>query len=398
MALEKRNEVVETEDENITFEKWDDDNVNLKIKLLRGIYAYGFETPSPIQQKSIIPMITGRDVIAQAQSGTGKTGAFITGVLQIVDEKVNETQAIIVCPTHELAIQNYTVCDEIGSSHLKTKPMLLIGGTSIKEDIESIKESVPQIVIGTPGRIQHMMQKRYLKYDHVKVIVLDEADEMLSYRFEQQIYNIFRCLKDEVQICLYSATMPPELHDMTSKFMIDPVSILVKKGLLTLEGLHQYKVGVNNDHDKYDCLKDLFNKISVSQSIIYCNSNKRVQDLYDAMVQDNFPVVCIHSKMDVHERRNNFKRFKDGEFRVLISSDVTARGIDIQQVSVVVNFDVPKCKHKYLHRIGRSARYGRKGMAINFVSRRDYRKLREITEWYQTEINYLPEDFSKLLR
>ena len=180
--------------------------------------------------------------------------------------------------------------------------------------------------------------------------------------------------------------------------MSDTVEILVQKGLLTLEGLHQFKVYVNNDNTKYNTLRDIYNSISVSQCIIYCNSTKRVQDLHDAMIQDDFPVVCIHSNMEVDERRNNFKRFKDGEFRVLISSDVTARGIDIQQVSVVINFDVPRCKHKYLHRIGRSARWGRKGMAINFVTRRDLHKIREITNWYRTEIDFLPENYATLLR
>lgn len=397
MALENNNtnDIITVDD--TTFEKWDDEHVNLKIKLLRGIFAYGFEEPSPIQKKSIIPMITGRDVIAQAQSGTGKTGAFTTGILQIVDEKLDATQIIILSPTHELAIQNYGVCEDI-ALHMKINIKLMIGGTSIRDDIKDIKKNKPHIVVGTPGRVLNMIEKGVIKCDDMKCIVLDEADEMLSDFFQKQVYSIFRLMNDDIQICLFSATMPPELKSMTDRFMRDPVEILVQKGLLTLEGLHQFKVYVNNDNTKYNTLRDIYNSISVSQCIIYCNSTKRVQDLHDAMIQDDFPVVCIHSNMEVDERRNNFKRFKDGEFRVLISSDVTARGIDIQQVSVVINFDVPRCKHKYLHRIGRSARWGRKGMAINFVTRRDLHKIREITNWYRTEIDFLPENYATLLR
>ena len=205
-------------------------------------------------------------------------------------------------------------------------------------------------------------------------------------------------MKNNIQVCLFSATLPPEVETLTQKFMRTPAKILVKAEMLTLEGLTQYKLCLDNDQQKYETLKDIFSSISISQCIIYCNSVKRVQDLTDAMKQDGFPVMCIHSNMEQHERQANFKDFKTGKSRVLISSDITARGIDIQQVSVVINFDICSCKHTYLHRIGRSARWGRKGLAINFVTRRDVPKIKEIVEWYQTQIDDLPVNFVEKIR
>ena len=205
-------------------------------------------------------------------------------------------------------------------------------------------------------------------------------------------------MKNNIQVCLFSATIPNELSSLTDKFMRNPVKILVKTEMLTLEGIQQYQICLDNDQHKYLALKDLFNSIAISQCIIYCNSVKRVQDLTDAMGQDGFPVICIHSAMEVADRNQSFSDFKDGKSRVLISSDVTARGIDIQQVSVVINFDVPNSKHTYLHRIGRGGRYGRKGLAINFVTRRDVPKMKEIVEWYQTDIPDLPDNFVDKIR
>ena len=382
----------ETTNKPLSFDTWEDEHVTLKKNLLRGIYAYGFEKPSAIQQRSILSIIKGNDVIAQAQSGTGKTGAFVVGALQSIDTEVDVAQVLILSPTRELATQNCEVTTSLGSI-LKVKTQLLIGGTSTDTDREKLLNDTPHIVVGCPGRVQDMLRRGHLSCAGIKLLILDEADEMLSAGFKEQVYNIFQFMKNNIQVCLYSATMPPELNALTEKFMRDPVKILVKSEMLTLEGISQYKVCLDNDQYKYTAVKDLFNSIAISQCIIYCNSVKRVQDLTDAMKQDGFPVLCIHSGMDVSERAQNFSDFKKGTSRVLISSDVTARGIDIQQVSVVINFDVPNNKHTYLHRIGRGGRYGRKGLAINFVTRRDVPKMKEIEEWYQTTIPDLPSDF-----
>lgn len=386
-----------TENINQTFESWEDETVSFKPKLLRGIYSYGFDNPSPIQQKSIIPILSGKDIIAQAQSGTGKTGAFCLGSLQRVDESIDKTQVIILSPTRELSIQNYNVCKALGQ-FTKTRVHLLIGGTSTDIDKEQLINNTPHIIVGCPGRVHDMLRRGFLNGKALKMFVLDEADEMLSAGFKDQIYNIFQYLHNDVQIGLFSATMPAEVQSLTEKFMRNPNKILVNSEMLTLEGIKQYYIAIDDDHFKYLTIKDLFQTVSLSQTIIYCNSVKRVQDLHDAMNQDGFPVICIHSGMNDAERREAFNIFKTGQKRVLISSDVTARGIDIQQLSVVINFDIPKSIHTYLHRIGRGGRWGRKGLAINFVTRHDLSKLKEIEGWYNTQIDELPENFAESMR
>jgi superfamily II DNA/RNA helicase len=375
-----------------TIENWED--LDCKLELLRGIYAYGFESPSPIQKKAICPMFDGKDIIAQAQSGTGKTACFSIGTLQHIDTSRNKTQAMILSPTRELSLQTYKVVKAIGSQFKNLTIQLLVGGTSTDTDIENLRSNTPHVIIGCPGRVHDMLRRKKLVPEDLTLIVLDEADEMLSQGFKEQVYNIFQYLPNNVQVALFSATMPNEVDTLTSKFMRNPVKVLVKAEQLTLEGIQQYYVALESDEQKYDTLKDLYGTISLSQSIIYCNSTKRVQDLYDAMTQDNFPVCQIHSQMEKDERVQSFNDFLNGTSRVLISSNVTARGIDIQQVSTVINFDVPKCVHTYLHRIGRSGRWGRKGMGINFVTRRDTRKLREIEQHYSTQIDELPANFA----
>jgi superfamily II DNA/RNA helicase len=370
---------------------WED--LDAKVPLLRGIYAYGFESPSPIQKKAILPLFAKKDVIAQAQSGTGKTACFTIGALQLIDVDKKAHQVIILSPTRELAIQTKLVVDKIGSMFPQLRTQLLIGGTSVDEDIKHLQEHPPHIVIGCPGRIHDMLKRRKLLSRDLRLFVLDEADEMLSCGFKDQIYNIFQFMPTSIQVALFSATLPPELHLITQKFMRAPVEILVKAEQLTLEGIKQYYVAMENDDQKYDTLKDIYGSLAISQSIIYCNSNKRVNDLYQAMQVDNFPACQIHSNMDKAERLQSYEDFKSGKTRVLISSNVTARGIDIQQVSTVINFDVPNCVHTYLHRIGRSGRWGRKGVGINFVTPRDMRTLKDIENHYATKISELTENW-----
>lgn len=373
-----------------TFDNWDDNNVNLKLPLLRGIYAYGYEKPSPIQQQSILTMQNGKDLIAQAQSGTGKTGAFTIGTLQYMDETLQKPQVIVLSPTRELAQQTYSVYSSIGKM-MNITLCLMTGNVNINENIKSLNNN-PQIIICCPGRLNDMLRRNIMDTSNIKSLVLDEADEMLSVGFKEQIYQIFQYLPQNISVCLFSATLPSEVHELTSKFMRDPIKILVKSEMLTLEGIAQYYIALENDSDKFNTIKDLFGWISSSQAIIYCNSLKRVSDLYNAMVSDNFPVCCIHSGMEKQERDETFQNFKNGKHRVCISSNVTARGIDIQQVSTVINFDIPKCVHTYLHRIGRSGRWGRKGTAINFVTKYDIHIMKGIEQVYQTSINELPQD------
>jgi len=385
----------ENENEN-RFESWEDEKLDINIKLLRGIYANGFETPSPIQKKALIPIIKGGDIIAQAQSGTGKTGAFVIGSLEIIEEKLKKTQVIIVSPTRELSRQTYEVTKAI-SQFSEITAQLLIGGTSTDDDKEQLTNNIPHIVIGCPGRIFDMMRRKYLKTDKIKFLVLDEADEMLSSGFKDQIYKIFQFMNNDVQVGLFSATMPDELSMLTSKFMRNPKKILEKKEMLTLQGIAQFYIALDNDEHKYATLKDLFSTLTISQAIIYCNSIKRVNDLYEAMIHDNFPVTRTHSGLEESERKKVFDEFKSGTARVLISTDLFSRGIDIQQVSIVINFDVPKNVATYLHRIGRSGRWGRKGTGINFVTRRDMSRIKDIEGYYDTEIQELPENYIQLI-
>jgi translation initiation factor 4A len=368
------------------------DELNLKDELLRGIYAYGFEKPSPIQKKAISPIINGKDIIAQAQSGTGKTGAFTVSAIQNIDEYKKETQCLIMAPTRELATQIHSVITNIGTFMENMNAKLFIGGRSMDDDIK-VLQGKPQIIVGTPGRVHDLIRRKKINTRTIKNLFLDEADEMLSSGFKEQIYNIFQFLGNEVQICLFSATLPTEIQKLTEKFMRDPVQILVKSDAITLEGIKQYYVAIENDNQKYETLKDLFEHISVSQCIIYCNSITRVSDLCEALQKDNFPVCCIHSGMDKEARKKSYDDFVKGGTRVLISSNLTARGIDVQQVSTVINFDIPKDIHTYIHRIGRSGRWGRKGMGINFITRRDIKKIKEIEEYYETQIEELPSKF-----
>ena len=379
-----------------TFDSWEDPKLVLKMNLLRGIYAMGFETPSPIQKRAILPVIGKRDIIAQAQSGTGKTGAFVISALQLINEDLKKTQAIIISPTRELSRQTYNVVQQL-ANFMEIGAQLLIGGTSTDVDKEKLDANPPHIVIGCPGRIYDMIRRKYLKTKDIILLILDEADEMLSAGFKDQIYKIFQFMNNEVQLGLFSATMPDELNMLTSKFMRNPIKILEKKELLTLQGIAQFYVALDNDEHKYSTLKDLFSTLTISQAIIYCNSIKRVDDLYDAMVHDKFPVAKTHSGVDEGERQKTYESFRSGTARVLISTDLFSRGIDVQQVSVVINFDIPKNIHTYLHRIGRSGRWGRKGAGINFVTRRDMARIKEIEKYYSTEIQELPRDYVALL-
>ena len=403
------NEVNET-DNNIEKEEVFDssyeicswDELGLSENILRGIYAYGFEKPSPIQQKAIKPIMLGKDIIAQAQSGTGKTATFSIGALSLIDMEKSSTQILILSPTRELATQTSKVIGTIGSLMESSKKESLkvqtvFGGSSYEEYSSFSNKNTPHVICGCPGRVYDMLRRDKISARSIKLVILDEADEMFSSGFKDQVYNIFQYFSNDIQVALFSATLPDGITPIIQKIMRNPVKIRIKAEMLTLEGIGQYYIAVDDDREKYATLKNIFSYLSMSQCIIYCNSVKRVSDLYEAMREDEFPVCCIHSGMDTTTRSAAFNQFKTGSSRVLISSNVTARGIDIQQVGVVINFDLPKDVHTYLHRIGRSGRWGRKGTGINFVTRRDVCKMKEIERHYATEIRELPIDKLELL-
>jgi superfamily II DNA/RNA helicase len=385
-------------DKNVESEITTFEELDLNDELLRGIYSYGFERPSPIQRLAIRPLIDRRDILAQAQSGTGKTATFAIGSLSIVKQEDNFTQILVLSPTKELSIQSSNVYKSLGDQMKSLRVQTLYGGQNMEDfgNNDFSKRLHPHVICGCTGRVLDMMQRNRITSRKIKMVILDEADEMLSSGFKEQVYQIFQYFNNNIQVALFSATIPESIKPIIDKIVRNPVRISVKLEQLSLEGIHQYYVAVDDDRQKYMALKDIYSNLSVSSCIIYANSVKRVAELYDAMIEDGFPVCCIHSNMDRTVRENSFKDFRQGKFRVLISSNVTSRGIDIQQVGTVINFDIPKCVHNYLHRIGRSGRWGRKGVGINLITRRDFFKLREIEKHYEIKVKELPSDLKNL--
>ena len=376
---------------------WDEavesfDAMDLHDNLLRGIYAYGFEKPSAIQQRAIKPMTIGRDIIAQAQSGTGKTATFAVGILQTLDQNISDCQALVLAPTRELAQQIVKVIVAV-SDFMTFKVHACVGGTAVRDDIRTLQAGV-QVVVGTPGRVYDMINRRALRLDAMKIFALDEADEMLSRGFKDQIYDVFKFLPENVQVCLFSATMPLEVLEVTTKFMREPIRILVKKDELTLEGIKQFYIAVDKEEWKLDTLCDLYETLTITQAIIYCNTRRKVDWLTDNMTQKDFTVSSMHGDMDQRERDIIMREFRSGSSRVLITTDLLARGIDVQQVSLVINFDLPTNRENYIHRIGRSGRWGRKGVAINFLTHPDVQLLRDIEHFYSTQIEEMPMDIA----
>jgi translation initiation factor 4A len=371
------------------------DDMGLKDDLLRGIYAYGFEKPSAIQQRGILPILARHDTIAQAQSGTGKTATFSISVLQSIDIKIQKTQALILAPTRELAQQICKVVRSLGD-FLQVSSHACIGGTLVREDVKSLSTG-KQIVVGTPGRVYDMINRKVLCLYETKMFVLDEADEMLSRGFKDQIYDVFQHLPTDVQVCLFSATMPTEILEISTRFMRDPIRILVKRDELTLEGIKQFYVAVDKEDWKFDTLCDLYETLTITQAIIYCNTRRKVDWLTDKMGQRDFTVSSMHGEMTGQERELIMKEFRSGSSRVLITTDLLARGIDVQQVSLVINYDLPPNRENYIHRIGRSGRFGRKGVAINFVTMQDTRSLRELEAHYNTQIEEMPMNVADLI-
>eukprot|EP01084_Bolivina_argentea_P215728 366320_1 len=364
------------------------DHMGLQDDLLRGIYAYGWEKPSGIQQRAIIPVVLKHDSICQAQSGTGKTGAFSIASLQRIDATNPACQVLILSPVRELARQTYEVINAL-KSYMKITSHVCIGGTSVRDDIAALSTG-RQIVVGTPGRVNSMISRGILRLKALHLFILDEADEMLSRGFKEQIYECFQYLPSEVQVALFSATMPLDVLQLSERFMRKAVRILVKKEEITLDGIRQWYVAVDKEDYKLATLFDLYESLTIIQAIIFVNTKRKAVWLRDKMVQNDFTVSVIHGDMVPRERELVMKEFRSGTTRVLISTDLLARGIDVNTVSLVINYDLPRFQESYIHRIGRSGRYGKKGCAINFVPDEDEVMLRQLESFYDTQINELP--------
>lgn len=374
--------------------------MGLDDNILHAVYQYGFEKPSPIQKLSIKPIVQGRDVIAQAQAGQGKTGAFTLPILQRVDPYLMKTQAVVLVPTRVLAEMHLEFMKAMGCRR-GVSVTRCIGGTSMREDRESIRAGA-HIVLGTPGRISGLLQDGTLSLEHLKVLVLDEADELLSDYgcdggFREQVKGIILRVSEETQMTIFSATFSDAILEITDRFMRNPVNILIKPEEITMRHIKQYYIALS-ERWKLDTLLDLYDTISVTQSIIFVNTISKLEFLKREMEERMFAVSCYHAGLSMIERTEILRDYKMGKSRVLISSDVLSRGIDIETVSLVINYDIPNDKESYIHRIGRSGRASKKGVAINFVTERDVRNLKEIEEYFQVNIEEMPINITDAIK
>ncbi|RID70925.1 hypothetical protein BRARA_C02900 [Brassica rapa] len=358
----------------------------LKRELLMGIYEKGFERPSPIQEESIPIALTGRDILARAKNGTGKTAAFCIPVLEKIDQDNNVIQAVIIVPTRELALQTSQVCKELGK-HLKIQVMVTTGGTSLKDDIMRLYQPV-HLLVGTPGRILDLTKKGVCVLKDCSVLAMDEADKLLSQEFQPSVEHLISFLPQNRQILMFSATFPVTVKYFKDRFLTNPYIINLMDEL-TLKGITQFYAFVE-ERQKIHCLNTLFSKLQINQSIIFCNSVNRVELLAKKITELGYSCFYIHAKMLQDHRNRVFHDFRNGACRNLVCTDLFTRGIDIQAVNVVINFDFPKNAETYLHRVGRSGRFGHLGLAVNLITYEDRFNLYRIEQELGTEIKQIP--------
>jgi translation initiation factor 4A len=375
--------------------------------LLRGIYGYGFEKPSLIQAKAIQPILDGKDLIAQAQSGSGKTGAFTIAAISKVDAKINKPQIIIIANTRELALQIVNVASEL-AKYTGIKISACIGGQTGKDAQTNLKEAhSSHILIGTPGRLADLIERDGRKkggstlFNELKLFVLDEADALLGSDFLQQIYVVIKKLPKTSQIALFSATFLPETLELTSKFMNNPVRILVEREKVSVDLIKNFFVDIGREEHKYAVLVELYQKVSVCQAVIFVNSIRKAIDVSERLRYDGHAVGTIHAKLNDVERNDVLKNFRKTQTRILVATDIISRGIDVQQVGLVVNYDVPFEAEHYIHRVGRSGRYGKLGVAITLTTNHhmDYTRMENIESTYSIRFSPLPglEEINNLL-
>ena len=371
------------------------DEMGLKDDLIRGVYSYGFENPSKIQQLAIVPMSKHTDILAQSQSGTGKTGAFVVGSLSVVDTSIKAPQVLVLCPTRELSQQTERVAKALGT-YMNLKVLSATGGNQLRNDISTLKAGA-QFIVGTPGRIFDLIRRGDLSVEHIKYVILDEADQMLEDLFAEQIKAILdNKFPSSTRLALFSATMPQNVIEIAEHYLSNPARMLLPPDEVTLDGIKQYYVELEREDWKLPVLLDLYQQIAVNQALIYVNKRQKAEWLAKQLSAQGFTLEYIHGEMEVGERKKRMDDFRSGTVRVLISTDLLARGIDVQQVSLVVNYELPIQRENYVHRIGRSGRYGKKGVAVNLVYGDERNTLKEIERHYSTTISELPEDLASL--
>jgi translation initiation factor 4A len=376
------------------------DEMDLHEDILRGVYGLGFQKPSAIQQRGIVPIKNGHDILAQAQSGTGKTGTFIIGASTRIDPTLKKVQVLVLAPVRELAQQIEHVARDI-TKYMNGKNGLSVysatGGTPLRDDVRAIEKGC-QILIGTPGRIFDLMNRNVLSRAAVRVLILDEADQMLEDRFKDQIMCILeKGFPTTTQVALFSATMDDDVLEVAGKLLRKPVRILVDKAEVPLDGIKQLYVELEKEEWKFEVLCDLYQQLNISQALVYCNKRQRADWLADKMRQNGFPLSVIHGEMPVEERKARMAEFRSGAVRVMISTDMLARGIDVQQVSLVINYELPVKREDYIHRIGRAGRFGRKGVTINLIAPEDKQGKVEIEKHWDITMELLPQDLARVM-
>jgi superfamily II DNA/RNA helicase len=375
----------------------------LKEDLLRGIYAYGYEHPSKIQSYAIPQIIKGREILAQSQSGTGKTGAFIISTLQKINENLNVPQAIILSPTCELAQQTFVVGKSIAQFLPTVRFSFTVGGSDRNNNIRELggiaqgktEENISQIIIATPGRLIDLLEEFPYLFQHINLLIIDECDELLSGSFRKEIQKILEGLPPGMQICLFSATLTEDVVNLASTLLPNPAKILIKKEKMTLKGITQTFIDIKKEEDKLNVLLDMLATLPIQQFMVYVNSRKSVEMLQQFLEGEGFNVLTINSSMPKYQRAEIIRKFKHGEAKCLISTDLLSRGIDIQTLSLVINYDLPRSDNiqSYIHRIGRTGRFGRNGLSINLVSKyeKNIQNLIELT--FKCSIEPLKKDF-----
>lgn len=372
------------------------ETLELRENLIKGVYIYGFKKPSKIQEKGIKALNTGKDCIIQSQSGTGKTATYLLGILNRLEEN-DKCQGIIIAPTRELAEQVYKVAVEI-CKFTNFNVELCTGGTSISKNRQNLKKA--NLVIGTLGRINHMISENRINLYSIKLVCLDEADDILEDGVSKELSTIFEKVPSGTQICLISATLSQNVFNLSKKIMHEPLKILIKKNEIPVDLIKQFYIDTEIEDLKFEVLLDLYNLISTSQAIIFCNTIRKVEWLSKNLEEKNFSITAIHGKMSSAERTEIVKEFRDGKTRILITTDLLARGIDIPQVNLVVNYDLPPNKETYIHRIGRCGRFGKKGVAISMVKmedQSDVKALNRMKNYYNMDIDELTDDIEEYL-
>ena len=372
------------------------DDMGLSEDLLRGIYAYGFTKPSNIQTKGVMPMVERRDLIAQAQSGTGKTGTFVIGSLSTIDITIKKPQVLVLVHVRELAQQIAKVASTIGK-FLKVNVLCAVGGNSVREDVSAL-ENGAQFVVGTPGRIYDLINRNALDRSQIRVLIMDEADQMLQELFFDQVMCILdKGFPQQTRVALFSATMPESVRTVASKILNDPVRILISPHDVALSGIEQYFIDVEREDHKFECIADLYKNLNIAQAVIFCNMRKTAEKLSEKMSGHGYPVSCVHGELEKPERERRMKNFLAGESRVMIATDMIARGIDVQQISLVINYELPQNHETYIHRIGRAGRFGRKGVTINILLPEEVQTMKDIAEKFNIILKETPQDLSNLL-